>query len=110
MFNYRLNHLIYKIQFNNLTSIYLLRNHLNNQNKQQFSTSFNQIKLSNNLLIKNKLIQNNQQIRSFFIQTQETPNHNSLKFLPGKINFLEQKIKISLIICYFSLRFNCYRW
>lgn len=55
--------------------------------KQTFSTNYSKssyqksFRSSINLPGANSI--NLRQIRSFFIQTQETPNHNSLKFLPG---------------------------
>lgn len=61
-----------------------LVNQFKKQRNLSTCSSYQKSFRSINLLKKNFINFNNQKHRrSFFIQTQETPNHNSLKFLPG---------------------------
>jgi len=71
----RLNRLLVNVLNNNYVNLKLNFSSNLSTNKQKV----NKINLLNNRI--NNL--NRQQIRLMFIQTQETPNPNSLKFLPG---------------------------
>ena len=93
MFNKQLirYYLTDQIRLNRLTAFILNQNNVINQRQSLSSNSslINGQRLNNNArlsLLNDKLIErdaNRQQRRSMFIQTQETPNPNSLKFLPG---------------------------